>query len=382
MLRLQALRPGTFLFLCRQASKGGKPIDSDTLLRLEDGYKELVASDSKSLLKKHLKKDLFEKLKKKTTASFNSSLLDCIQTGLSNHDSAVGIVAPEPEAYKTFAEIFDPIIEDFHKGFKKTDKHPECCFGKCNDFANLDPDNKYILSTRVRCGRSVKNFPFISCLSENAFAKLEAMISGALNTMSGSYKGSYLPLSGIEKSVQQKLIDEHFLFRDCDRFLKTSGAKRFWPAARGIYFNEARNFVVWVNEEDHLRIISMEKGGDIGKVYERMIGGVEALEKHLDFSRDERLGYLTFCPTNLGSTIRASVHIKLPNLSDNPKEFWKLMDKYNLQRRGTRGEHTKVEDGVYDISNKRRVGLTEYEAVKEMYDGIRALIDAENKIFK
>ncbi|BFF99133.1 arginine kinase-like [Drosophila madeirensis] len=200
--------------------------------------------------------------------------------------------------------------------------------------------------------------------------------------MSGAYKGGYLPLCGMEKSVQQKLIDEHFLFKEGDRFLETAGASRFWPAGRGIYFNEARNFLVWVNEEDHIRIISMEKGGDIGKVYDRMLGGVEALGKYLDFSRDERLGYLTFCPTNLGTTIRASVHIKLPNLTANPEELQKLATKYNLQVRGTSGEHSEAKGGVHDISNKRRMGLTEYEAVKEMHDGISALIEAENKACK
>ncbi|XP_033243525.1 arginine kinase [Drosophila miranda] len=381
MLRLRPFRLETFKVFCRHASKtgGGKPVDSNALAQLEEGYKKLAASDSKSLLKKHLKKDIFDNLKKKTTPSFNSSLLDCIQSGLCNHDSGVGIYAPDAEAYKTFADIFDPIIEDYHKGFKKTDKHPESCFGQGKDFANLDPNNKYIVSTRVRCGRSVKNFPFNPCLSEFEYAELECMISGALNTMSGQYKGGYLPLCGMEKSVQQKLIDEHFLFKEGDRFLETAGASRFWPIGRGIYFNEARNFLVWVNEEDHIRIISMEKGGDLGKVYDRMIGGVEALGKYLQFSRDQRLGYLTFCPTNLGTTIRASVHIKLPNLTANPEEMKKLSTKYNLQVRGTSGEHTEAKGGVHDISNKRRMGLTEYEAVKEMYDGIRALIDAENK---
>ncbi|EDW80113.1 uncharacterized protein Dwil_GK24279 [Drosophila willistoni] len=357
----------------------GKNVSGDVLAELEAGYNSLAASDSKSLLKKHLSKDIFNRLKKSSTPSFHSTLLDCIRSGLCNHDSGVGIYAPDAEAYKTFADIFDPIIEDYHKGFRKTDKHPESCFGHGKDFPNLDPENKFIVSTRVRCGRSVQNFPFNPCLTEYDYGELECMIANALGTLSGEYSGAYMPLINMDKSQQQKLIDEHFLFKEGDRFLEAAGASRFWPAGRGIYFNKARNFLVWVNEEDHIRIISMEKGGDLGKVYDRMLGGVEALGKHLHFSRDDRLGFLTFCPTNLGTTIRASVHIKLPNLNKNKDELQKLATKYNLQVRGTSGEHSEAKGGVHDISNKRRMGLTEYEAVKEMYDGIRALIDAECK---
>jgi arginine kinase len=104
---------------------------------------------------------------------------------------------------------------------------------------------------------------------------------------------------------------------------------------------------------------------------------VQAIEEGLGFSRDERLGYLTFCPTNLGTTIRASVHIILPKLSKDKKRLEEIAGKYNLQVRGTRGEHSEGEGGVFDISNKRRMGLTEFEAVKELQDGLLEMIRLE-----
>jgi creatine kinase len=79
----------------------------------------------------------------------------------------------------------------------------------------------------------------------------------------------------------------------------------------------------------------------------------------------------------LGTTIRASVHIKVPKLAANYAKLEELAGKYNLQVRGTRGEHTEAEGGIYDISNKRRMGLTEFDAVKEMYEGIQEIIKAE-----
>lgn len=120
------------------SKKSNNMVDAAVLDKLETGYAKLAASDSKSLLKKHLTKEVFDQLKTRKT-SFGSTLLDVIQSGLENHDSGVGIYAPDAEAYTVFAEIFDPIIDDYHGGFKKSDKHPPKDFGDVDTFGNLDP---------------------------------------------------------------------------------------------------------------------------------------------------------------------------------------------------------------------------------------------------
>ena len=125
----------------------------------------------------------------------------------------------------------------------------------------------------------------------------------------------------------------------------------------------------------------MEEGSDVGRVLDRLIKGVKGIESRVPFSRDDRLGWLTFCPTNLGSTVRASVHIKLPKMSSR-KDFNDICEKLNLQVRGIHGEHSESEGGVYDISNKARLGLSEYEAVKQMYDGVKKLIEMEKEMEK
>lgn len=86
-------------------------VDAAVLEKLEAGFTKLQASDSKSLLKKYLTKEVFDALKNKKTPTFGSTLLDVIQSGYENHDSGVGIYAPDAEAYTTFAALFDPIIE-------------------------------------------------------------------------------------------------------------------------------------------------------------------------------------------------------------------------------------------------------------------------------
>lgn len=369
-------------YLIYKVASGGQKNPPEIVQKIEDGYKKLQLSNSNSLIKKYLTKDVVDALKNKST-SMGATLWDCIQSGVANLDSGVGIYAPDAESYTVFSKIFYPIISDYHIGFDlaKGAKHPAPDFGldRVAQFENMDPEGKYVISTRVRCGRTMKEFPFNPLLKKEQYEQMEQRISQSLSSLTGELAGKYYPLTGMTKSVQKQLIDDHFLFKEGDRFLQEAQACRFWPTGRGIYHNDNKTFLIWCNEEDHMRIISMQKGGDLKEIYTRLIKGVQAIEKKIPFAHDPRLGYLTFCPSNLGTTIRASVHIKLPKLAKNEQKFKEIAAKYNLQVRGTAGEHTASVGGVYDVSNKRRMGLTEYEAVKEMYDGVRELIKLEKQ---
>nr|CAI5823273.1 unnamed protein product [Callosobruchus analis] len=356
---------------CEEKCGKGKA-HPDVIRTLDAGYKDLLLSDSKSLLKKYLTKEVFNKLKMKKT-SYGSTLMDCVQSGFANHDSGIGIYAADPECYTLFADLFDPIIDDYHGGFKKSDQHPQLDFGNVNAFGDLDPKGEYVVSTRVRCCRSLEGYPFNPNLTEDQYCEIEDKMKDVFATFSGELSGSYYPLKGMTKEVQNQLIDDHFLFKEGDRFLQTANACRYWPSGRGIFHNEAKTFLVWVNEEDHLRIISLQQGGHLGQVYKRFVNAVEEIQKKVCFMHDERFGYLTFCPTNLGTTIRASVHIKVPKLAANLQRLEEIAGQFNLQVRGTRGEHSQAEGGIYDISNKRRLGLTEFQSIKEMYDGLNSL---------
>ena len=170
------------------------------------------------------------------------------------------------------------------------------------------------------------------------------------------------------------------LCREDNRTLEACGGKRDWPSGRGIFHNEAKTFLVWVNEEDQLRIISMQKGADIGAVFERLSRAATHIESVAKFSHDDHLGYITACPTNLGTALRASVHIKLPKLSAKKDEFQAIADEYYVQIRGIHGEHSESSDGTYDISNKRRLGRSEVQLVQDMYNGIKAMIKREKEL--
>nr|AEX08673.1 arginine kinase [Azumapecten farreri] len=344
------------------------------------------AKDCKSLLKKHLTKERYEALKDLKT-SIGGDLGDCIQSGCINLDSGVGIYACDPEGYDTFAPVLDAVIKDYHKVEKV--EHPEPCFGDMAtiDLGNLDPEGKMIVSTRVRVGRSHSGFPFPPSATVDQRLEMEKKTVAAFETLPDELKGTYNSLKGMSKEVETQLIADHFLFKNDDRFLREAGGYNYWPDGRGIFFSKDKKFLTWINEEDHLRFISMQMGGDLGAVYKRLVKALEALSKELKFAHNKKCGFVTFCPTNLGTTCRASVHIKVPKLAAakaTVPDYKCLLDeicaKNHLQPRGIHGEHTESVGGVCDISNKRRLGLTELDAIMEMKNGIVKIMEAEKSL--
>ena len=325
-----------------------------------------------SLMCKYLTPELYEKLKDRKT-SHNFTLQRAIQSGLDNPDSSIGIYAGDAESYTLFAEIFDPIIEEYH-GFSRDAKHRSDLDYTKLDFQNLDSEGKFIQSTRIRVGRNLAEFPLGACVSKEERLEIEKLVS---QTLIEEFEGSYYSLESMSKEEQNFLIQEHFLFKEGDRFLASAGLNRDWPSARGIFHNVEKSFLVWINEEDELRIISMQKGGDILEVFTRLVEALKKLEKKLTFMYDEHLGYISSCPTNLGTAMRASVHIKLENIEK--EKFDTITQKYHLQVRGVHGEHSLSEGNIYDVSNCRRLGVSELECVRDLYYGVQALIEAENE---
>merc|ERR1719498_1511190 len=231
-----------------------------------------------------------------------------------------------------------------------------------------------INSTRIRVGRNLADYPLGPGVTKAQREEIMKKVTEALKKMTGEHAGSYYSLATMKPEEQKQLIADHFLFKEGDRFLDACGLNRDWPNGRGIFHNKEKTFLVWVNEEDQLRIISMQKGADILAVFTRLSTAATEIEKVAKFAHDDHLGYITSCPTNLGTALRASVHIKLPLLGKQKEKFNAIADKYYVQIRGIHGEHTETDDGVYDISNRRRLGRSEVDLVQDMYDGVKALI--------
>merc|ERR1711915_408261 len=244
---------------------------------------------------------------------------------------------------------------------------------------NIDPAVP-VHSTRIRVGRSIDGYGLSPGITKQQRIDVEKLMSSALSKLTDDLAGKYYPLTGMEESVRQQLVDDHFLFVSGDRNLTVAGMERDWPEGRGIFHNDAKTFLLWVNEEDQMRIISMQKGGDVKGVFERLARGIKAVgdsvkaECGKDFALSEQYGFIHSCPTNLGTGMRASVHIDPPGYTKlGPKVLAARCEELHLQPRGTRGESGGQTGVTYDISNKHRLGYSEVELVQKMIDGVNTL---------
>ena len=311
-----------------------------------------------------------------------------IQTGVDNPGHpfimTVGMVAGDEESYDVFADLFDPVIEARHGGFKKTDKH-KTDLNPNNLRGGDNLDSNYVLSSRVRTGRSIRGFCLPPFCSRAERREVEKVVTTALATFDGPFKGKYYALTNMTDEEQQQLIDDHFLFdKPVSPLLTASGMARDWPDARGIWHNEEKNFLIWVNEEDHTRVISMQKGGNMKEVFTRFCDGLAKFEAAMKQENNEFMwnahhGFILTCPSNLGTGLRAGVHVKIPLLSKNEK-FGSILKTLRLQKRGTGGVDTAAEGAVFDISNADRLGYSEVELVQNVIDGVDLLIKMEKAL--
>ncbi len=253
---------------------------------------------------------------------------------------------------------------------------------------NINPEAP-VKSTRIRVGRSIDGFGLSPGITQEQRKQVETLMKSAFGKLESDLSGKYFPLQGMEEATRQKLVDDHFLFMSGDKNLISAGMEREWPEGRGIYHNDEKTFLVWVNEEDQLRIISMQKGGDVKGVFDRLARGIKAVgdsvkaESGKEFLLHEKYGYLHSCPTNLGTGMRASVHIDLPGWTKEGLDaLKKRCEELSLQPRGTRGESGGQTGITYDISNKHRLGYSEVQLVQTMIDGVNKLYDEDLELQK
>lgn len=337
-------------------------------------------SESKSLLAKHLTPTIESELSGvRTSGGF--TLEDVVRSGVENQDSGVGVYVPDTESYDIFAPLLRPIIEEYHGIDSDFSGHKKDFDLADRSVGNPDQTGEYVISTRVRVGRNLAGVPFAPGISKEQRDEVERRVVEALESLGGDLSGHYYPLGELDEKTRAQLVEDHFLFKQGDRFLEAAGANRDWPHGRGIFHSDDKKFLVWVNEEDELRIISMEEGGDIKSVFDRLARAQDEMEKSLQFAFSDEYGYLSSCPTNLGTAMRASVHIRVPKL-DASGRLQGLCDELGLSVRGIHGEHSESSGGVYDISNKRRLGVSEADIAELLHVGVERLIQEEQSLAK
>merc|ERR1719419_1654129 len=339
-----------------------------------------------SLVASHVSKDVWEKLKGIKTKTSGFTLIQAIACAVEFDNQHCGIYAGDWDSYKDFAPVFDPIIQEYH-GISADSKHTsdmDASKIKGNIAADVP-----VHSARIRVGRSIDGFGLSPGITKEQRLGVEKLMKSATATFTGDLAGQYYPLTGMDEKVRQQLVDDHFLFVSGDRNPTVAGMERDWPEGRGIFHNDAKTFLLWVNEEDQLRIISMQKGGDIKEVFSRLARGIKAVgdsvkaECGKDFALSEQYGYIHSCPTNLGTGMRASVMIDLPGYTKEGLDaLKKRCEELAVQPRGTRGESGGFDGFTYDVSNKHRLGYSEVQLIQVMVDGCNTLWKEDQELQK
>jgi creatine kinase len=324
-----------------------------------------------------------------------TDLLRCVRSGAENPDSGCGCYAMFPEDYDRFKPFFEAILMGYHKVPKDT-KH-------VNDWdlsgaEGLPADGKLDLaalgygecSMRVRVGRNLASFPLPGAMTADDRRNMETLMCQAFEALKKENGGGYNSLTPghpnfVDDAKYKELVAKHFMFKDMadDPYLASAGIASDWPIGRGCYISGDEQFIIWVGEEDHLRIMCMKKGTILNEVFDRLKKSLDMVEKFdgLKFFKSDQFGYVTSCPTNLGTGMRASLHVKVPKLTADgtDKKAKEICKPLGLSVRGLGGEHTPIgKDGTIDLSPSARFNIKEKEIIVALYKGADNVKKAED----
>ncbi|XP_044592155.1 uncharacterized protein LOC123270250 isoform X1 [Cotesia glomerata] len=320
------------------------------------------------------------------------------------------VVAPDFESYYVFAELLDPLIRNLHcvTTTGELPDQPDPSFfsedSEVDENANIsenistitgfdiDSSGKYISAGTVDACRNLEAFSLPLTLTINQLEETEKQITGVLISAEVSLvmaEGSSEDEGGIYYTLNE------ILERPSDIRMRLAAAGllvpineteasdekrmhgRHWPYGRGVYVASAGDLAVWVNVQDHIRIIactSENKPGQIGKAYVRIAKVLTILDKKLRFKKDKKLGFLSARPSAVGNTVKFSVIIKLQGLSrkmDHLKELCIV--------RGLKAMETMRSD-TFRISNQQSLSITELQTLQDFINAVVSIISLEKEM--
>ncbi len=322
----------------------------------------------------------------------------CCHSGAVELDSEIGCYLLEAGNLRQLSAFFSPLIHDWHLA-----PAPATHVSGWEDRAapggaamDLSALGLPVASMRVRVARNLDGFNLPASMDRAERVRLEkAMIAGLQSLIEDPRYGgriySLTPEFGagdanpnlVSREEYQDLVAAHLMFRNMeqDRFMKSAGLAADWPYGRACYVSENREVLVWIGEEDHLRIICMKTGAMLNDVFERLRETVAVIEllPGTRFSLDPKYGYITSCPSNLGTGMRASLHVALPRLMRSGVDIAKLCRHFGLSVCGPGGDRTPIPSGgILELSPTRRAFIRERDIIQRLYDGVRqlAMLDA------
>jgi protein arginine kinase len=219
------------------------------------------------------------------------------------------------------------------------------------------PMSEIVISSRIRLARNIAGYPFLSRCSRTQRTALEGRVRETILDARIAPQTLYVDLEGAPDTDRQLLVERHLISK------QHAAAE----GARGVAIGENETISIMINEEDHLRMQVLRSGLQLEEAWEQINAIDDKLEEKLDFSFNSRWGYLTACPTNVGTGIRVSVMLHLPalKLTGEIEKVFRAAKDMRLAVRGLYGEGTEATGDFYQISNQTTLGKTEDEIISD-----------------
>ena len=233
------------------------------------------------------------------------------------------------------------------------------------------PDNDIVVSTRIRLARNLASYPFSNRASAHQKAEIDHLLRERLGRLDFFPKLDHLNLSQLSQLDRQFLVERQLISRE---LANTEGP-------RGVALSPTETISIMINEEDHLRLQVLRCGYALDDAWQEIDRLDDAIEQKANYAFSEEFGYLTACPTNVGTGMRASVMMHLPALviGKEIEKVFRALQKINLAVRGLYGEGSRASGDFYQISNQVTLGKSEATILTDLRGVIPQIIQYERQ---
>lgn len=241
----------------------------------------------------------------------------------------------------------------------------------CDWMKSIENDDIKI-SSRIRLARNLRQYIFPNNAAGEQLEEVRKMINRVLETGEKNLLG--YNMEDLSKLEKETMIERHLISREHSRK----------PLPSSTFINKEQTVSIMVNEEDHLRMQFIKSGEKLNEAWQEADEFDDFLEAELDYAFSSELGYLTSCPTNLGTGMRASVMLHLPGLymTDKIDKLLGGVGKFGLTVRGIFGEGTEGEGSIFQLSNQVTLGMTEEDIIENLQSILRQVVEQEREARK
>ena len=234
------------------------------------------------------------------------------------------------------------------------------------------PESDVVVSTRIRLARNLHNFPFTNRATHQQKNEIAAKSREAFAGADLPFRLDFIDVSGLPSLDRQFLVERQLISRELAAVL---------DGPRGVAVDDKESVSVMVNEEDHLRLQVLRSGFSLDEAWQDIDRVDDALESRVTYSFHSQFGYLTACPTNVGTGMRASVMLHLPalGLTKQIDKVFRALQKINLAVRGLHGEGSRAFGDLYQISNQVTLGKSEAKILNEIREVIQTILQYERQ---